>query len=116
MRKFRCVLVALMLALSAPAIGEEALFHDSHFHLTNYVQEGTSMADLVRMMDGTIGRSTVFGLPLAADVVLRQHRRLCADLLSAIRCAAVLLLLHRRRISRWLTGPCRLNSRRGWTP
>ena len=43
---------------------ENAKFHDSHFHLTNYVQEGTSMSDLVDMMGDTIGRSTVFGLPL----------------------------------------------------
>ncbi len=39
-------------------------FHDSHFHLTNYVQEGTDIHDLVAMMGSTIGRSTVFGIPL----------------------------------------------------
>jgi predicted TIM-barrel fold metal-dependent hydrolase len=39
-------------------------FNDSHFHLTNYVQEGTKMSDYVAMMGDTIGRSTVFGLPL----------------------------------------------------
>jgi len=39
-------------------------FNDSHFHLTNYVQEGPSMVDLVAMMGDTIGRSTVFGIPL----------------------------------------------------
>jgi predicted TIM-barrel fold metal-dependent hydrolase len=53
-----------LLLLSAPAVGKEPLFHDSHFHLTNYVQEGTEMSDLVDMMGATIGRSTVFGLPL----------------------------------------------------
>ena len=47
-------------AQAAPA----ADFDDVHFHLTNYVQEGTSMKDLVRMMGARIGRSTVFGLPL----------------------------------------------------
>jgi predicted TIM-barrel fold metal-dependent hydrolase len=55
---------AALLVLSVPASGQEPLFHDSHFHLTNYVQEGTEMADLVDMMGDTIGRSTVFGLPL----------------------------------------------------
>ena len=39
-------------------------FHDSHFHLTNYVQEGPSMQDLIRMMGTRIGRSTVFGIPV----------------------------------------------------
>lgn len=43
---------------------DKAMFHDSHFHLTDYVQEGTPMSDLVDMMDNIIGRSTVFGLPL----------------------------------------------------
>ena len=42
----------------------DADFHDSHFHLTNYVQEGTDIGDLVAMMGSTIGRSTLFGIPL----------------------------------------------------
>jgi hypothetical protein len=58
------LVVAAILSLSAPAFGQEPLFHDSHFHLTNYIQEGTSIPDLVEMMGDTIGRSTVFGLPL----------------------------------------------------
>ncbi len=43
---------------------KNAGFHDAHFHLTNYVQEGTAMSDLVDMMGDRIRRSTVFGLPL----------------------------------------------------
>ena len=39
-------------------------FHDAHFHLTNYVQEGTDIHDLVKMMGSRIGRSTLFGIPL----------------------------------------------------
>ena len=67
--KFLCrtrgLLAACLLLLAAsPAVGQESLFNDSHFHLTNYVQEGTDMSDLVDMMGATIGRSTVFGLPL----------------------------------------------------
>jgi predicted TIM-barrel fold metal-dependent hydrolase len=60
----RLIAAALLLIFSASAVSEEALFHDSHLHLTDYVQEGTSMSDLVDMMGATIGRSTVFGLPL----------------------------------------------------
>jgi predicted TIM-barrel fold metal-dependent hydrolase len=63
-------LLALLLAL-APYGGRVAAqeaadyeFHDSHFHLTNYVQEGTDIRDFVAMMGSTIGRSTVFGIPL----------------------------------------------------
>lgn len=39
-------------------------FNDSHFHLTNYIQEGTDIHDFVNMMGKTIGRSTLFGIPL----------------------------------------------------
>jgi len=39
-------------------------FHDAHFHITNYVQEGTDIHDYLKMMGSTIGRSTIFGLPL----------------------------------------------------
>lgn len=54
--------VALM--ISGPALAKQPLFHDSHFHLTNYVQEGTPLKDYMAMMADTIGRSTVFGIPL----------------------------------------------------
>lgn len=41
------------------------LFHDSHFHLTNYVQKGTDMGKYVdEIMGDKVGRSTVFGIPL----------------------------------------------------
>jgi len=40
-------------------------FNDSHFHLTNYIQEGTDIREFVEVMMGkTIGRSTLFGIPL----------------------------------------------------
>src|SRR5262249_44528741 len=42
-------------------------FDDSHFHLTNYIQEGTDAGDLVKMMGTTIGRSTLFGIPLQQE-------------------------------------------------
>ena len=40
------------------------VYNDAHFHLTNYVQEGTDLKDYLKMMDGVVRRSTVFGLPL----------------------------------------------------
>ena len=39
-------------------------FNDSHFHLTNYVQEGTDVRDFLRLMGTKVGRSTLFGIPL----------------------------------------------------
>ncbi|MCI0517633.1 MAG: amidohydrolase [Woeseiaceae bacterium] len=41
-----------------------AEFHDSHLHLTNYVQQGTTLKDYIAMMGSTVGRSAVFGIPL----------------------------------------------------
>lgn len=41
------------------------LFHDSHFHLTNYIQEGITARYYVDSIMGTqVGRSTLFGIPL----------------------------------------------------
>jgi len=39
-------------------------FDDSHFHLTNYIQEGTDIRDFVRLMGKRVARSTLFGIPL----------------------------------------------------
>ncbi|MBA4320985.1 MAG: amidohydrolase [Flavobacterium sp.] len=41
------------------------LFNDSHFHLTNYIQEGTDIQVYLKdIMGDKIGRSTLFGLPV----------------------------------------------------
>ena len=39
-------------------------FHDSHFHLTNYVQQGIDAPAFLRIMGNRVGRSTLFGIPL----------------------------------------------------
>jgi predicted TIM-barrel fold metal-dependent hydrolase len=39
-------------------------FHDSHFHLTNYVQEGIDVPRFLSIMGSRVGRSTLFGIPL----------------------------------------------------
>jgi hypothetical protein len=39
-------------------------FNDSHFHLTNYIQEGVSIQDYLKIMGNRVGRSTLFGIPL----------------------------------------------------
>ena len=48
----------------AAQVPRNALFHDSHFHLTNYVQEGTDIHDYLKIMGDKVGRSTLFGIPL----------------------------------------------------
>jgi predicted TIM-barrel fold metal-dependent hydrolase len=39
-------------------------FNDSHFHLTNYVQEGIDLQQFLSIMGNRVGRSTLFGIPL----------------------------------------------------
>lgn len=60
-----------MLAASSPTIAQSTskhssdyLFNDSHFHLTNYIQEGISINDLLRIMGARTGRVALFGIPL----------------------------------------------------
>jgi predicted TIM-barrel fold metal-dependent hydrolase len=42
----------------------QAEFHDSHFHLTNYIQEGITVQRFLEIMGARVGRSTLFGIPL----------------------------------------------------
>ena len=62
--------IALALALQvvvAPAAGAQNPgpdYDDVHFHLTNYVQEGIDVRELLRLMGTRVGRSTLFGIPL----------------------------------------------------
>jgi predicted TIM-barrel fold metal-dependent hydrolase len=61
----RCLGLLLAAALgSLAAQAQEYLYNDSHFHLTNYVQEGTDVKDYVAMMGNVVERSTLFGIPL----------------------------------------------------
>ena len=51
---------------SAPAGAavDRSEFHDGHFHLTNYIQEGLTARQFLGIMGTRVGRSTIFGLPL----------------------------------------------------
>jgi hypothetical protein len=40
------------------------LLNDSHFHLTNYVQEGTDIHKFLQIMGNKVGRVALFGIPL----------------------------------------------------
>jgi predicted TIM-barrel fold metal-dependent hydrolase len=42
-------------------------FNDSHFHLTNYIQEGISIRDFLQIMGTTTGRSVLFGIPVQQE-------------------------------------------------
>ena len=51
-----------LISRQGPAPAE--VFNDSHFHLTNYVQEGIDVRQYLQIMGNRVGRSTLFGIPL----------------------------------------------------
>ena len=53
---------ATALASQAPAAADA--FNDSHFHLTNYIQEGIDPRAYLKIMGSRVARSTLFGIPL----------------------------------------------------
>jgi predicted TIM-barrel fold metal-dependent hydrolase len=62
------LIAGLALLLASPRVGHGAqpayVFNDSHFHLTNYVQQGTDIHDFLGIMGTQVGRVALFGIPL----------------------------------------------------
>jgi Amidohydrolase len=50
--------------LDAQGPAAAAEFYDSHFHLTNYIQQGIHVRRFLEIMGTRVGRSTLFGIPL----------------------------------------------------
>ena len=66
-RQSTVYLMALCLSFTASAQSpgsDTALFCDSHFHLTNYIQEGITAKRFLEIMGNKVRRSTLFGIPL----------------------------------------------------
>jgi len=73
------IAVALALAapghaapVPAPAKASAYQFDDSHFHLTNYIQEGITPQQFLKIMGTRVGRSTLFGIPLQQEWSFRN--------------------------------------------
>jgi Amidohydrolase len=60
------VLLAVIVARPIGAQGQSAAdaFNDSHFHLTNYIQQGIDVRQFLQIMGTRVSRSTLFGIPL----------------------------------------------------
>src|SRR5215212_2306997 len=63
------VLLIVVLFVSAPRAraqtsSNDYVFNDSHFHLTNYIQEGIDIHDFLKIMGNKAGRVALFGIPL----------------------------------------------------
>ena len=119
----RQLLAAIVLAAPACAARSAAdrrrrpdyLFDDSHFHLTNYVQNGTDIHRYMEIMGDKVGRSTLFGIPLQQQWSYGNSADYAPDLLPADGRPALLLLLHRRLHCPRLPVAERNGRRRGWT-
>jgi predicted TIM-barrel fold metal-dependent hydrolase len=66
------LLVALVLLLSgnsavAQSTSEQYELNDSHFHLTNYIQQGTDIHAFLKIMGSKVGRVALFGIPLQQE-------------------------------------------------
>ena len=60
-----CVLCGLGGQVTAQSTSpEEPLINDVHFHLTNYIQQGTDIHDFLKIMGTKVGRVALFGIPL----------------------------------------------------
>jgi hypothetical protein len=57
-------LFAATISVTAQVPANEYLFNDSHFHLTNYIQEGIDIHDFLTIMGNKAGRVAIFGIPL----------------------------------------------------
>jgi hypothetical protein len=67
MKRTHTILLATALlntALLSNAQTSRYEFNDSHFHLTNYVQEGTDIHRFLELMGNNVGRVALFGIPL----------------------------------------------------
>jgi hypothetical protein len=69
MRTAGVIAVAAILTVADTPSAEQAAsadqqFHDSHFHLTNYIQQGITAQRFLEIMGARVGRSTLFGIPL----------------------------------------------------
>jgi hypothetical protein len=71
-RFFSMAGIGLAVALMAgwalvPGAGGQAVeyvLHDSHHHLTNYIQEGPDLEEMLDLMGDKVGRVALFGIPL----------------------------------------------------
>lgn len=69
--RFAFVVLFFLLGWSDPARAQQPPFdparaevNDSHFHLTNYVQEGTDIHKFLEIMGTKVGHVALFGIPL----------------------------------------------------
>jgi hypothetical protein len=66
-RNFHPTIAVACLLLAAPLASTQSNgyeLNDAHFHLTNYIQQGTDIHDFLKIMGNKVGRVALFGIPL----------------------------------------------------
>jgi len=69
-QQFAWCVVAVLLAWCNPISAQSRKtqdqfeINDSHFHLTNYIQQGTDIHEFLKIMGDKVGRVAIFGIPL----------------------------------------------------
>ena len=69
-RQFAWCVVAVLLVSCNPVSAQSSKtqyqfeLNDSHFHLTNYIQQGTDIHEFLKIMGNKVGRVALFGIPL----------------------------------------------------
>ena len=61
-----CLSLCCSLAFAQQPSGQYEL-NDVHFHLTNYIQQGTDIHDFLKIMGNKVGRVALFGIPLQQE-------------------------------------------------
>jgi Amidohydrolase len=62
-----CLVGSIWLSSRSQSVAPESVpyeLDDAHFHLTNYIQEGTDIHDFLKIMGTKVGRVALFGIPL----------------------------------------------------
>jgi predicted TIM-barrel fold metal-dependent hydrolase len=56
-------------ASGQPASPTRPALNDSHFHITNYIQNGPDIHEILKLMGDSVGRVALFGIPLQQEWV-----------------------------------------------
>ena len=54
-------------SVAQPSSSDKFELNDSHFHLTNYIQQGTDIHEFLKIMGTRVGRVALFGIPLQQE-------------------------------------------------
>ena len=61
------LLVCNLVSAQSSKTQEQFELNDSHFHLTNYIQQGIDINDFLKIMGTKVGRVALFGIPLQQE-------------------------------------------------